>query len=307
MLTTEQLEIRKSGIGGSEIAAVAGLNPWMSPLDVYLRKRGLVGDEQSFHSERGTFFEPAVLNWYAHRTGSQLSSPGTIVHPELARVIATPDALAIRGDERRGVEVKMPGRHTLDHWGEPGTDEIPDYYVPQTQWEAAVLGVQVVDAVTLIDDDLAVYPVRFDVELFAALVDMAQRFWHDHIEQDVPPPVDGSERARKWLLERYPKATLTLIEATDEMIHLAQQYDIARAEASAAEKRKDFVGNKLRALLGDHAGVQGGNVKVTYKNNKDSSWIDYESIVKSLDVPKDIIASHTHKTAGSRVLRVTVK
>ena len=36
----EWLNERRSGIGGSDAAAVMGLNPWKSPLDVYLDKTG---------------------------------------------------------------------------------------------------------------------------------------------------------------------------------------------------------------------------------------------------------------------------
>ncbi len=40
MLTKEQLEERRKGIGGSDAATVLGLNPYQDPYALYLDKRG---------------------------------------------------------------------------------------------------------------------------------------------------------------------------------------------------------------------------------------------------------------------------
>lgn len=44
MTREEWLETRRGGIGGSDISAIAGMNPWRSPLAVYLDKRGEIED-----------------------------------------------------------------------------------------------------------------------------------------------------------------------------------------------------------------------------------------------------------------------
>ena len=48
-MTNEQralwLEGRRTGIGGSDVAAVLGLNPWKTPLDVWNDKLGLSEDK----------------------------------------------------------------------------------------------------------------------------------------------------------------------------------------------------------------------------------------------------------------------
>ena len=45
MLTTEQLEARKKGIGGSDVASILGLSPWKSQYQLYLEKRGELEEE----------------------------------------------------------------------------------------------------------------------------------------------------------------------------------------------------------------------------------------------------------------------
>ena len=66
-------EARKSGLGGSDIAAVLGLSKWASPMDVWYQKRGLVDPlEESNAMRRGRLLEPAIAEWYAEETGLQV-------------------------------------------------------------------------------------------------------------------------------------------------------------------------------------------------------------------------------------------
>lgn len=55
-MTNEQrtawLESRRTGIGGSDVAAVLGLNPWKTPLDVWNDKLGISEDKEMLWSVR---------------------------------------------------------------------------------------------------------------------------------------------------------------------------------------------------------------------------------------------------------------
>ncbi len=69
MLTPEQKEARKAGIGGSDVAAILGLSPWKSAHMLYLEKRG-EWEEPEKDSEVihfGNVLEDVVANEYARR------------------------------------------------------------------------------------------------------------------------------------------------------------------------------------------------------------------------------------------------
>jgi predicted phage-related endonuclease len=52
---------RTGYIGGSDIAAILGLSPYKTPLDVYLEKRGLWEDGAAGEAARwGTIMEPIL-------------------------------------------------------------------------------------------------------------------------------------------------------------------------------------------------------------------------------------------------------
>ena len=62
----EWLEVRKSGIGGSEVAAICGLSKWESAYTLWLRKTGQVEDKDLSGNEAvewGNRLEPVVTTW----------------------------------------------------------------------------------------------------------------------------------------------------------------------------------------------------------------------------------------------------
>lgn len=65
------LRERKKGIGGSDVAAVLGLSPWRTPLDVFNDKTAETVDEkpQSEAAHFGTILEDVVADEFARRTG----------------------------------------------------------------------------------------------------------------------------------------------------------------------------------------------------------------------------------------------
>lgn len=309
MLTAEQQVERRKGIGGSEIAAVAGLSPYAGPLEVFLSKMGEAPEVDGFNVERGTYLGPALARWYAKRTGRAVTHLGrqekTLRHPAHEIVVATPDGQVHESTKASKViaplEAKAPHWMTAQQWGPPGTDEIPDHHVPQTQWEAAVLDADSAEVAALISGDLQIYTVPFDPELFAALVDVAERFWRDHIVTGKAPDVDGSESARRWLEKQHPRAARDLIEATEDAEAHARAYIEASDAAKEAETAKNYHGNRLRQLIGDHDGIDG---VVTWRNNKASKRIDWEAVAREAGANDDLIAQHTITKPGPRVLRV---
>lgn len=69
------LRDRKKGIGGSDVAAVLGLSPWRTPLDVFNDKTAETVDEkpQSDAAHFGTILEDVVADEFARRTGFKVA------------------------------------------------------------------------------------------------------------------------------------------------------------------------------------------------------------------------------------------
>jgi putative phage-type endonuclease len=275
-LSPEQKALRLQGVGGSEVAAVAGLDPFRGPLDVYLSKVEGKEFEGNFHTERGTFMEPGVAAWYAHRTGSTLREVGTIVHPRNPLVLCTPDRLALK-EEERDLSIKVPGPHAFSKWGEAGTEDIPDSYFIQVQWELIALrelyGIRRAHVAAPIDGDLRIYPVEADESLQGQLVEQVERFWRNHVLTKTPPPVDGTTSSTEWLAERFPQAMGEVLTASDDAESWVQRLKAAKAEKAKAEALEEEAKNRLKAMIGHGSVMEGRGWKASWGNVKASSYV----------------------------------
>jgi predicted phage-related endonuclease len=276
MLTPAQLEIRKTGWGGSEIGALLGVDPFAGPLDVYLRKaEGLVTPDNP-DIERGTFLEQGVADWYAHRhPETSLTGPETTLrHKTRSLVLATPDRLGWLGDRHRLISIKCP-RRAGDAWGDHGSQLVPERAVLQLQQEDAVLTSlgETIDPVfhlaALIEGDLRVYEVERDVELQGWLMDAGERWWAKHVATRTPPPLDGSDAGHEWLRRRFPKNLRPLQPAGIAGEILLLNLRDARAAEAKAKALVATARQFVEEAIGDADGIEGASGRVTWRARKD--------------------------------------
>jgi putative phage-type endonuclease len=315
--TPAWLEARRSGIGSSDIPAIAGESPYRSAYELWAVKTGLMPDpepdpEQAELFAIGHLMEPVLLAIYERRTGRHPKrAPSMRVHPRLPWAHASLDATA---PVRRVVEGKWTNSW---RWGEEG---VPDDVLLQVQWQLFVTGWDVADVVALAGRSARIVEVSRDEDLVRELEDMARAFWH-RVETRTPPPVDGSESTRRALARLHPVDDGTLLPATPDLVALVEQLRAAKDAKRSAEDAEATVSNALRALLGDASGIED---LVTYRKNADSMRVNWPALAvayrealeriasdqelseafgtTSLD---DVASIHTTTSEGPRVLRLS--
>jgi len=189
---------RSTYLGASDIAVLAGVNPWRTPFELYLEKIGEL-DPQAAASkaeldryERGHRLEDVALDWHAEIAGVSIERiRRDVVHPRLPFVVVHPDARVKPWSKtRRLIEAKTSARK----W-----DEVPQYVEAQVQAQMAATKADVADVVVIgFDGPPTVWEVARNDELIAGLEDLAAAFWDRVIRRD-PPPLDGSRAASHWL------------------------------------------------------------------------------------------------------------
>lgn len=252
-LSDKDIAERMTGIGASEIAAVADLDPFRGPTDVWLDKMGLARRTESVAQWSGHKLEPVIAEMYAERTGATLvDGGGTVRHPTVAWAVATVDRRAAPGPAPL-VEIKNVGAWALRQWREGA----PVEKVLQAQWQMFVCDEPLVHVAALIGGtDFRIYPVQRDEELIGWLAEIAAKFWRDYVEARTPPPDDPEERKRA-LDALYPKGNGLLLPASAEaealherMVRIAaRKAEIAEEEAAAE--------NEVKELIGEADGVDG--------------------------------------------------
>lgn len=184
--TDDWLAARRTGIGGSEIAALMGANPYATPLDVWLAKTGMAGDGRidSIPAEVGHVLEPFVAQlWLAERPGWAIHKPPALLrHPEVEVAIASLDYVATRDEEEIALEIKTTQQDWL---------VLPDRVWWQAQWQLAVTGMERAEVAVLVRSrDLRIFDVEADHDAQRMALATATSFWASYVETEQIPPVD---------------------------------------------------------------------------------------------------------------------
>ncbi len=306
-LTEEQLAMRLTGVGGSEVAAVCGLNPFAGPFDVYRAKVEGHVIEDNEHMERGRFFERPTAEWYAHRNGATLQEAGTLRHPKHSIVLATPDFLAsLAGGRRLDLSIKVPGPNAQRLWGEPGTDECPMPAFVQVQWELFILealeGITEAVVAAPIFGELREFPVRADREFQGNLLEHVERFWADHIEPKKPPPIDGTAACSEWLRQRFEAHDGLILAADMETTLIASRLQAARLAQKKGAADEEEAKNLLIARMKDVGaeGMAGEGWKVSFRLAKGGVETDWKAVALACNAPEHIVQACTRIKQGSR-------
>lgn len=260
----EWLEYRKRGIGGSDAAAVAGLNPWKSPFAVWMEKTGQIEPEEPGEAAYwGTILEDIVAQEFTKRTGMKVRRRNAILqrheHPWM---IANVDRLIV--GENAGLECKTTSAYNAKEWD---GDEVPAQYILQVQHYMAVTGAKAWWLAVLIGGQRFIHKrIERDDELIQQLIEIERDFWENHVVPCVPPEMDGSTASTELLKRMYPEGKPAAIDLPSDAGELIETLDFLNEELKALEERKAACENRLKAMLGENEVGRFGERLVTWKN-----------------------------------------
>lgn len=265
----EWLAWRRTGIGGSDAAAVIGLNPFRSRIEVYADKMGMMPEREDTESMRlGRDLEQYVADRFCEETGKKVRRNNFMwCHDEHRCMIADVDREIV--GENAGLECK-----TTQAWGGKVVmkGEIPLTYYVQCMHYMAVKGYdRMYLAVLIFGKGFYWFVIERDEEEIAALTSAETAFWRDHVEAGISPDPDGSQSAEQavdalWG-ERAEENEMLMFEYSDDMRELIQ-LTIAEKEI---KRQKDAVKQRLQAALGTHTVGSSDRYVITWKAQERSS------------------------------------
>lgn len=298
----EWFEIRKGGITATGITAINGTSPYKTAYRLWAELTGQVGEQPAgAAAQRGQLLEQAVADYYTLETGKKLRKSNGIVrlkeHPwamaSLDRtVVGEPDLL---------VEIKTS---TSSAWA---LAPVPQMYVDQVQWQMFCTGARAVDVAVLLSGLVfRIERVEADPVYQTMLFDKAVAF-RELVASGTPPPLTGNDS--DTLAEVKPQTSSTYAVADPQLDHIARLYIEAKAEAEAADAALKEMAIAIKEAIGEGEGVKGRGWLATWKQNKPSTKVDWESIADVLrgvapETYEQAVRKFTAEKPGARVFRV---
>jgi putative phage-type endonuclease len=296
-LTLAQIEARRQFLGGTDAAALAGVNPpgWSQPIDVYLDKHGLAEPRRaSAAMEVGNLLEDVVASLATAATGMRWRRRAAPVrHPSrpwmgghLDRVAAgyedAPAGHVEPGLEQAILECKTDAG--ARGWGAQGTTVVPLHYAVQVQHYLAVTRRPVaILAVLLPRGDFRWYRLERNEAMIANLMELEASWWQRHGPPDgVPPEPDGSESSGRFLRRHFDADAGEERVATPEQSAMLDAIRAARTAHVNAVLAKDAAEQRLMESMGDTARLVAPGATVTWRQNKDTTRVDWEGYTTEL-------------------------
>jgi putative phage-type endonuclease len=311
MTRYEWLAARRTGIGGSDIAAILGLSPWRTPLDVYLDKVEGAEQPETEPMRWGRMLEDVVAREYARRAGVRIQRINDLVCKLGAEwAVATLDRVIVPNGTRARVhngevsgaegvlECKVVNAFSAGAWGrDDDPDAVPVHYAAQCMWYLGVTGLPWCDVAALIGGQhLVIKRIERDEETIAAMFERAEKFWRDHVLARVPPPSTAREADQAW-----PTDNGETMEADEELIAAYNAARDARARIAEAERDYEAAVERMKLALGERSvlTLQGRPI-ATWRASAARQRVDYDAVIREANVPAEIIARYTTTQPGSR-------
>jgi len=243
-------DIRKEGIGGSELGTILGLNPWESAYTLFHKRMGNIDGTvtPNWAIRFGNAFEEPILQLYSEEHPDQeIFTTGTFARRDKPWMHANPDAIAKVDGEWKIIEVKT---------ARAGFSELPPHYEAQVMWYMHVTGVKSAVVVAVAGMTYQEFEVEYDPFVADTYARVAEDFWNS-LQDNTVPEWDGSKSTYETVRELHPE-----ISDDDKELDIEVWLELKEAQREFAEAEKKLTQAKAEIL------DQMGKAKYGWVNNR---------------------------------------
>nr|WP_325239568.1 YqaJ viral recombinase family protein [uncultured Oscillibacter sp.] len=260
------LAYRRMGIGGSDAAAVLGISPFRTAMDLYYDKRNLPipndDDGNWVAMEVGTLLEDLVARIFAQKTGLKVYQRKSMFqHPYHPWMLADLDYLVEMPDGSTAIlECKTTNYNARNKWEYDGKPIVPVYYESQGRHYMAVMNLNRVYFCCLFgnnEDEVIIRHIDRDMAYESELIALEEDFWTNNVQAQVPPPYfedDGKlilESLRRLMgpsVKDAPPVLLTPPQSARMFRFLELQSEKSALDAEVTRLKDEM--DRVKALIG---------------------------------------------------------
>ena len=256
----EWLEVRKLGIGGSDIGSILGVNKYRSAVDVWVDK------------VQGSDFEGNRFTYWGHKLEGVVAEEFNTQHSEYSvreldrtlkrgYALANIDRLLHHPEKGYGIlECKTTSAFNNKEWT---GDTVPQTYYAQVMHYLAVTGLDYAYICCLIGgQDYKEFYIERNQDECEFIIDACRHFWESYVIPELPPAADGSDAYSKYQKEKADSLEDETVDLAEDENATTEKYDDIQAKIEELEKEKKRIqqvwidkmvnlGAK-KAVIGDH-------------------------------------------------------
>lgn len=236
-------------IGGSDIATIFGVNPWMTPLELWYYKQETMSPAEPDNPdilEMGHLLEPVCAHWYAKKTGNNVI-PDTMMyqHAKYPYALANFDYRFETPTGKKGIlECKSLTYRKAGDWSDGA---IPINYELQGRWYMAIDDSDACDFAALWgnnpEHDLAMPSIIRNQDTEEMIFEKADAFI-ESIKKGTPPDMDevsNPELALKALARVYGQSKSGL-----PTLEFSQKYERQLRRIAALQRENTELNEAVR-------------------------------------------------------------
>lgn len=268
---------RQTGIGGTDVAAILGLDRYRTPLDVWYEKVGIApGETDSIYAEAGKRLEGVIARWWSDDTGLPIKRRRLIARHK--------DAQCLLGHTDRIIDTNPKGILEIKNRSERAWQNWPEFSAPAAEYYQVQHYLHIFSskfkghyhwgeiAVLVGGNRLEKVPIELDPS-YEEIMEYLVEWWEKHVVAETPPePV--TEQDVKTL---YPAAKGKEIEAADYTLDI---YEKARGIKQIIERLQDkheALETQLKLAMRDAEVLKkDGEILATWKKTKDTKTFDMQ-------------------------------
>lgn len=312
---------RSKFLGGSDAAAVMGLSPWATPVELWQQKTGrkpraAPDAAAKARYARGHALEPFIRDMviaklvdmglqvellacnerYQDPTHQFLSCEIDF-ELQVTGSVLIGDELVQFEDEHINADAKSVTGFARKKWGAVDTEDVPIEYAAQFMFGLMLTSRRycLVAALRSFDDVDIFWTVRDD-ETIAAMRPKLVSFWVDHVQADVPPdPMVFDD-----IKHLFPLDNGQAVEADERIAGMVERLRGVKSQIKALEDIEE----SLTFEIGDFISP---NARLTYQGKEIASWKAQQQRridQKALQEQRPEIAAEFTTTSTIRVLRL---
>jgi predicted phage-related endonuclease len=312
---------RSTFLGGSDAAAVMGVSPWSTPVELWQKKTGRAKSEApdvaaSKRYERGHKLEPFIRDMVIDKLVSMglavelAACNARYIDPDysfmsceidfelrLTGTVAIGDSIVVFENEHINADAKSVTGFARKKWGVEDTEDVPIEYAAQFMFGLMVTGRRYCLVAALRSfDDVDVYWTVRDDETIQAMRPKLASFWIDHILADVPPdPLLFAD-----IKALFPSDNGLSKPATQEIADRVQRLRDVKAQIKSLEEAEKALQFDIAEFISPFAALTYQGKEIATWKGQSTSRLDQKALAEAM--PE--IAKQFTTTSTIRVLRL---